>query len=166
MEAAGVGQNCQVDMRGDVAGQRGAKRFDDIEDHLAAGGNALIEPIDAAVHPIARVMVDVDDEMAVEPGDACTAKVTALENNYEIEITFRTIGDLDVANPWKHEQLRGRRIMIDDAHMLPERLQGQRQGKLRPDRIAVGPDVRTEQETLTLEEFAAYGLQNARLLLT
>ena len=49
--------------------------LDDVEDHLAAGGGRLVEPVERAVHAVAGVVVDVDDEASLEPGDAGARQV-------------------------------------------------------------------------------------------
>jgi hypothetical protein len=43
-------------------------------------------------------------------------------------------------------------VGIDDADLLPERIEGERHRELRADRIAVGPRVRGQQEALPLPD--------------
>ena len=47
-----------------------AERVDDVEHHLAAGRRAFVEPVERAVHLVARVVIDVDDEVLLEALDA------------------------------------------------------------------------------------------------
>ena len=50
-----------------------------ISPHAAADA---VEPVDVAVHRVAEVVVDVDDVVAVEPGDFGTGQVAALHHDH------------------------------------------------------------------------------------
>ena len=70
VKGARVGEDGEVDVRGDFERQRHAERADQLEHQLPAGGRGLVEPVDLAVAAVALVMIDVDREAAVESFDA------------------------------------------------------------------------------------------------
>ena len=89
-------------MRRDLERQRHAERVDQVEHHLAAGGRAGVEPVDLAVAGVAGMVIDVDDEEPLEPGDAGPRQVAALHDDRRVELAARhAIGDLDVGDAGK-----------------------------------------------------------------
>ena len=87
MKAAGVGEDRDVDVRRDLRRQRHAERLDDVEHHLAACRRAMVEPVDRAVALVAGVMIDVDDEIFVEPLDAGSRQIAALHHDGRVELS-------------------------------------------------------------------------------
>ena len=63
--------------------------------------------------------------------------------------------DLDAVDAGELEVVLGRGIGVDDAHLLAERLERVGHRQLRADRVAVGPRVRGQQETLPAEDRVA-----------
>ena len=89
VERSGVGQDREVDVRGDLARQRHAERADQVEHHLAARRRRRVEPVDLSVAGVAGMVIDVDDEEAVEPGDAGPRQVAALHDDRGVEVARR-----------------------------------------------------------------------------
>ena len=77
----------------DLRRQRHAERLDEVEHHLAAGRRACVEPVDRAVALVAGMMIDVDDEVLVEPLDAGARQVAALHDDGRVELPMRPPGD-------------------------------------------------------------------------
>ena len=97
VERAGVGQDRHVEVRGDLAASaaRRARSMTSktISPHAAA---PRVEPVDGAVHRVAGVVVDVDDEVAVEAGEAGARQVAALQHEHRVERRRRrSVRDLD-----------------------------------------------------------------------
>ena len=90
VKRAGVGQHREVDVGGDLAGQRHAERFDQREHHLAARRRRFVDPVDGAVDRVARMMIDVDHRRSIEPRHAGARQVAALHDQRRIE----RVGDL------------------------------------------------------------------------
>ena len=51
----------------DLEAQRHVEGADQIEDHLAARRRRLVVPVQRAVEPVAGVVIDVDQELSLEP---------------------------------------------------------------------------------------------------
>ena len=81
MERAGVGKDGDVDVRRDIRRQRNAELGDQLEHHFAAGGRGPIEPVQRAVIRVAEMVIDVDDEAALEPVDARAREIAALHHD-------------------------------------------------------------------------------------
>jgi len=96
-------------------------------------GRRRIEPVDLPVPRIARMMVDVDGEVAIEPGDARACVVAALHDDRGVEVALHGGRDPDVAHAGKCHELRRRRIEIDHGDVLAERPQRERHRELRSD---------------------------------
>ncbi len=144
----GVGQDREVDVRGDLAAERHAERADHVEHHLAARRRRLVEPVQRAVHPVAGVVVDVDDEVAVEAGDAGPAEVAALHHDEGIGLGVAPARDLDPVDARELAIVVRRGVGVDEPHLLAERLEGVGHGQLGSDRVAVGTRVRRQQKPL------------------
>ena len=125
-------------------------------DHLAARRGGRVEPVHVAVHLVAEVMVDVDDEVA-RRGRPTSGRRRSLHSS----TTTASAGpsarstDLDLADAGKVRVRRRHRIAIDQAHRLAELLEREGQRQLRADGVAVGPRVRRQDERLALAEGAA-----------
>ena len=63
--------------------------------------------------------------------------------------------DLDPVHAGELQVVLGRGVGVDEPHLLAERLERVGHRQLRPDRVAVGPRVRGQQETLPLQDFVA-----------
>ena len=146
VKRSGVGQDPHVDMGGDLQRERHAERLHEVEHHLGAGRRGGVEPVHLPVSRVARMVIDVDDEEPLEPGDAGPTKVAALHDDRPIEIIRDAVGELDLRDPRKGLHGVGRRILVDDANFLAERPKGIRHGQLRPNRVAVGPGMRGNEE--------------------
>ena len=59
MEPASVGQDRDVQIYGDLLRHGYAEVAHQVEDHLAAGGRRLVNPIERAVQGVADAVVDV-----------------------------------------------------------------------------------------------------------
>ena len=87
------------------------------------------------------MVVDVDDEAALEPGDAGAPEVAAFHHDHRVARIVDALRDLDVVDGRKYAQRRRGRIAIDHARFLAHRTQRERHGYLRADRVAVGAHV-------------------------
>ena len=157
VERAGVGEDRQVDVRRDLERQRHAERADDVEDHLAARRRRDVEPVDRAVHPVADVVVDVDDEAPLEAAHAGAAQVAALHDDHRVGVGVgRHLGrDLDALHAGEVVVVIGRAIGVDDARLLAERVERIGHRQLRADGVAVGARVRGDQEARPGEDLVA-----------
>ena len=146
VERARVGQDRQVDVGRDVAAERDPERPDYVEDHLAARRGRLVEPVDRAIHAVAGVMVDVDDEVILETGDASPAEIAAFHYDQRIGLDVAPVGDLDAIDARELAIVIGSGIGIDQPDLLAERLERVGHRQLRSDRVTVGTRVRRQQE--------------------
>src|SRR5215467_1634415 len=105
-------------MRGDLNGQRYSQRQNQIENHFSACGGRRVEPVDLAVFRIARMVIDVEDERAIESRDAGARQVAALHDDRRIEAAVDGRSNPDVPYTRKTHQLRWRRVEIEELHML------------------------------------------------
>ena len=117
-----------------------------VEHHLAARRRRRVEPVHGAVAGVAQVMIDVDDAVALETGDAGPRQVAALQHEAGVVVALGARGDLDEIDARECREGDRRRIGVDDAHRLAERAKREGHRHLRADRIAVGTRVRGEQE--------------------
>ena len=100
--------------------QRHAERLDQVEHHLAAGGGRRIEPVELAVAAVAGMVVDVDDEEPIEPGDAGPREVAALHDDRGVEVALDTlVGDLDVGDAGKRSSGAGARSVLTTSTSFP-----------------------------------------------
>ena len=129
--------------------ERHAQPADHVEHHLAARRGRFVEPVQRTVHPVAGVVVDVDDEVGVEDGDAGPAEIAALHDDEGIGLGVAPAGDLDPLDARELAIVVRRGVGVDEPDLLAECLQGIRHGELGSDRIAVGTRVRRQQKPLT-----------------
>ena len=110
----------------------------------------LVEPVERAVHPVAGVVIDVDDEAPFEAVDAGAGEVAAFHHDDGIDGAVRRdlARHLDAVHAGEVEVVLGRRVGVDDPDLLAERVEREGQRQLRSDRIAVRPCVRGQQEAL------------------
>ena len=76
-------------MRGDLGRDRHTQTYDQVKDHLATGRRGLVEPVEGAVHRVAGVMVDVDDEVAVEAVETRPLDGGAFQHNGSVEHPYQ-----------------------------------------------------------------------------
>src|ERR1700687_5885703 len=146
MERAGVRQDREVDVRGDLDGQRHIERTNKVEAHLAAGGGRGVEPVDLAEPGIAGVMIDVDQEAPLEARDAGPRQFPALHDDARLEVVVGTIRNRDARHTGKTEQRGGRGVLVHDPRLLAERAQRERHRYGGADRVAVWTRVRGDDE--------------------
>ena len=147
-ERPGVGDDAEVERPRRCRGDRGTPSASMTSTHhLGARGVRAVEPVDGAVPGVAEVMVDVDGAVALEPGDAraATGRRTPSRTARRTR-RRRTAPPRCRATPSKSSVVRGRRVAVDDAHLLAQRAQRERHRHLRSDGVAVGPRVRGQQE--------------------
>ena len=102
MERPGVGQDREVDVGRDLDAQRHAERANQIEHHLAARRRRLVVPVERAVQAVAGMVIDVDDELVLEPLHAGAAEVAALHHDDGVDIGGTGAArDLDALHPGK-----------------------------------------------------------------
>ena len=97
-EAAGVGRDAEVQVRRDLLRPRHAQRVDDVGHHFRARDGAAVEPVLVAVHRVAQVVIDVDDEVRLEPVEPGPREVAALERDDGIGGAVDARGDLDAVD--------------------------------------------------------------------
>ena len=153
-EAAGVGRDAEVQVRGDLRRPRHAERVDDVGDHLAARGGRRVEPVHGAVHRVAEVVIDVDDEVAVEARDVRAASRSLhSSSDHGVGRRRRRARRARCGRcPGNVAVRRRHRIAVDEPDRLAERVEREGQRQLRSDRIAVGPRVRRQDERLPRSE--------------
>ena len=147
VKRSGVGQDGEIDVRGDVDRQLDAERADEVEHHLAAGCRRGVEPVQLAIPGVAGMMVDVDDEEPIEARDAGPRQIAAFHDDRGVEVAFDVVGNLDLGHAPERHQRRRRRVAVDDMDVLAERAQRVSHGELGADRVAVGSRVRRQDET-------------------
>ena len=164
MEGARIGEDRQVDVGRDLERHRHAERADHVEHHLTAGGGRLVEPVQRPVHPVARVVIDVDDVASVEAGDTGARQIAALHDDHRVGIGVSRDGrrDFDPIDAWELEVVIGGGIGVEDADLLSQRVERERHGQLGSDRVAVGPRVGGQQERLSLPHLADNLLKHVR----
>ncbi len=94
------------------------------------------------------MVVDVDDEVGVEAGDAGPAEVAALHHDEGIGLDVAPARDLDPVDARKLPIVVRRGVGVDEPDLLAECLQGIRHGQLGSDRIAVWAARATSAETV------------------
>ena len=72
-----------------------------------------------AVERVAGVMVDVDHETAIEPADAGTRELAALEDDGDVERLVDGGGDPDALDPGSHATAGGAGSQLTIATCLP-----------------------------------------------
>ena len=82
-------------MRRERRGEVRAECLDEFEDHLRTGACRHVVPVDVAVHHVTGVVIDVDEQPPLEPGDARSAQGAALEYHDGVERVLHRRGDLD-----------------------------------------------------------------------
>ena len=100
-------------------------------------------------------MIDVDQKRS--PSPATPVRVRSL---HSITMTAsasrrRLRRDLDAVDAGELEIVLGRGIGVDQPDLLAERLEGIGHRQLRSDRVAVGPGVRGQHETLAAQDGVA-----------
>ena len=130
--------------------QRHAERADQVEHHLAARRGRLVEPVERAVHPVAGMVIDVDDELLLEARDAGAAEVAALHHDHRVDIGRSAAGARSRCGPCRESpgSDRGAASALTMRTCLPSASSAIGHRQLRADRVAVGPGVRGQQEAL------------------
>ena len=150
VERAGVGEDRQVDVRRDLARSAARRapriRSNTISPHAAADeSNQLMR----AVPRVARMVIDVDDEEAIEARDAGARQVAALHDDRGVEIARRRGRAIWMSGtPGNAMSGGGAASLLTTVDLLAERAQRVRHRQLRSDRVAVGPRVGREHEAL------------------
>jgi hypothetical protein len=88
------------------------------------------------------VVIDVDQEIPIEPVDTGALQVAALHDDRRVEIAADAIGDLDGRHARKRRERPRRGIPVDDRHVLAHGAKGVGHRELRADGIAVGARMR------------------------
>ncbi len=104
------------------------------------------------------MVIDVDDEEAIQAADAGPAEVAALHDDRGVVLLGDAVGNLDRRHARKLQQGSRRPVLVDDVDVLAEGAEGERHRQLRADRIAVRPAVRRDDEALPLAD----GLDDAK----
>ena len=120
MERSGVGEDREIDVRGDFLRQRHAQRANQREHHLPARRRRLVEPRQLAEAGVARVMVDVDREAAPQPLDVRAREVAALHDDERFGVAVDRPRDLDPVHPRKIHVVLRRRVRVHDVDLLAE----------------------------------------------
>src|SRR5215218_723128 len=100
-------------------------------------------------------MVDVDDEVALEPGHPGPRQVTTLHHDDRLRVGRRLWRDLDAVDAREREVVLWRGIGVDEPDLLAERIERVRHRELRSDRIAVRSGVGGEEEPLPPQNLVA-----------
>ena len=108
MKRSGVGQNRDIDVDGDFVGQRDAQLAHEVEHHFAARCGRNVEPVDRAIHRVADMVVDVDDEA----GDRAPPRPVRDKSPDSITMTASTgivdaLSDLDLGDAGKRQERSG-----------------------------------------------------------
>ena len=103
------------------------------------------------------MMIDVDGEETLESQDARSGQIAALHDDCGVEGSVDRVCDLDLRNVRERHERRWGLVLVDDAHLLAERLERTGHGKLRANRIAVRSCVRGDDESVAGPD----GLDNA-----
>ena len=148
MERAGVGQDGEIDVGGNLAGDRHAQRFDQRERHLAARGGRFIDPVDRAVNLVAGVMIDVNHRRSLEPAHAGARQVAALHDQGGIERLGNCGCDVHAVDTRERLQEQRRRRVGHHGGRFAERADRKGHRHRGADRIAVGPCMRRDHEAL------------------
>ena len=111
------------------------------------------------------MVVDVDDEVLIEPLDAGAPQLTALHDDGGVELAVDALGDPDRRHAGKGHQGGGAGVLVHDLHVLAERAQRERHRELRADGVAVRPRVRADHEPLALADRLADVAATASALL-
>ena len=98
------------------------------------------------------MVVDIDDGLTIQPRDFRAIERAAFQHHRRIEAVVDDVGHLDRRDALKRVQVRGRRIVVDDAYGLAECVQRVRERQLRADGVAVRPGVRGQYEGRTVRQ--------------
>ena len=142
MKRPGVGENGQVDVRRNVHRHLHVECADESVDHLAARRRGRVEPVDGAVGPVVRMMIDIDDEVLVESFDAGPGQIAAFHDDRRVESALHSRRDDDVGDAGKQLQGRRRRVGVDNDGLFSEFPQREGHRELRSDGVAIGAGVR------------------------
>ena len=137
VEGAGVGQDREVDVRGDVGGERRAECQHERIHQLAARRRGFVHPVDGAVARVAGVMVDVDDRRAVEARHARAREIAALHDDRRIEHVVHMARDPQAVHGGEGLQVGRRHVAHHHARVLAERAQREHERHAGADRITI-----------------------------
>ena len=134
----------------DLDRQRHAERLDQVEHHLAARRGRLVHPVQVAVVRVALVVIDVDREASLEAARrrSASGRPTPSRSARRRRVRSTDARDLDAVDAGELHVVLGRRVGVDEPHVLAERLERVGHRQLRADGVAVGAGVRGDQETL------------------
>jgi hypothetical protein len=62
VKGAGIGQDCDIEVGGNLAGKRSSHLLDQVIDHLASGCSFRIHPVIRPKSSVADVVVDIDHQ--------------------------------------------------------------------------------------------------------
>ena len=156
-EVAGVRGKPHIERFGGGAIDRHTTLARDLVDHHGGGGEFRLDQVDRAKALVRHMVVhdrDVDDmafEVVPQPPDALL--IARIEHHQGVRLAKAKLRqrlgvDLDRVLGGEPRERRWRWRIVQDAHLLALRLEPARKAHLTPDGIAVGIDMRGEQEAL------------------
>ena len=154
LEAAGVGDERDVERLGDLRCQVDVELEEDVADDLAGRRRVSDDEVDLPEPCVVVVVVDIERERnRVEQRRGCShaLRVRAVERNEHA--CRRVLGQLTTEAVERQERVLGRRVgvaaEVHDA-VLSERVQAELHAENRAERVAVRVLVRDEQEAVVL----------------
>src|SRR5581483_11219139 len=107
-----------------------------------------IDPVDMSEGTATDVMIDTDQELLVQPIQACALNTVTFQNDCRFKTTIHPIRMHNPVGKRQGPVNAGNGIMHDHFGFLAETAQNLSTGKSRADRIAVGTGVRGQDEAL------------------
>ncbi len=141
LERARVGNDGAVEALGDLGRQADPQEAAQIEDHLAHGRRLGVDPVDVGVRRVRIVVVDVDLIDAVQALVAGAGNVGAFEEDDGVEVRRPDRTDVDPGELGEAGEGQGRRVVVDDGHVLAHEAAHQRNGQGRAEGVAVRAEV-------------------------
>ena len=121
MKAIRPSQDRHVDVRRDLGCQRHAQRLTTSNTISLQAAAVASNPLILSVAPMLPGMViNIDDEPALESRDAGSGQIAALHDDRGVEVTGNLCRNLNTRHAGKHHERRQHRIPVDDADLLTQ----------------------------------------------
>src|SRR6185369_1988030 len=135
------------------------------EYHLCRRASVRIDPVHICERSRARMMIDVDEVMTVQPLEPRSLDAVALQDDCRLVVFRNTRGLQHLVGKWQWPINLGHSIEQVDIGLFSHAAEDLTARQHRPDRIAIRPRVRGQHKTTSPADLVEYLLQHPALLL-